>query len=252
MISSLSVAIATHNEAENIKNCLDSIKKLADEIIIYDGQSTDQTVANAKKYKKVKIIFGPNHPLFHLNKQTAIDACTSDWILQLDADEVVTPDLAKEIKQIITNTKFDGFWIKRKNFFLGKFLTKGGVYPDPTLRLYRRGKGCLPCLDVHEQAAVDGPVGQLQNDLLHYADPTFERFLFRNNRYSTLLATQIQNPSFVDYFFLKPLVTFFSLYLRHRGYVDGFPGFIFAFYSALRFPAAYVKHWELIHAKNRH
>jgi glycosyltransferase involved in cell wall biosynthesis len=252
MNSTISVAIATFNEAGNIKKCLDSVSDWVDEIVIYDGQSTDPTLAIAQKYKKVKIISGPNHPLFHLNKQTAIDACTSDWILQLDADEVVTSKLAEEIKPTIQNTEFNGFWIKRQNFFLGKFLTKGGVYPDPTLRLYRRGKGRLPCVDVHEQAKVDGQTGKLQNDLLHYADPTFERFLFRNNRYSSLLATQIHHPYLIDYFFFKPIITFFSLYFRHRGYVDGFPGFVFAFYSALRFPTAYVKHWELLNAKNRH
>ena len=73
-------------------------------------------------------------------------------------------------------------------------MTKGGVYPDPTLRLYRKGKGCLPCLDVHEQVVVDGLADQPSNDLLHYADLTFERFLFRNNRYSTLLATKSKIP----------------------------------------------------------
>ena len=101
------------------------------------------------------------------------------------------PNLAKEIKQIISNTKFDGFWIKR-NLSFRKVLTKGGVYPDPTLRLYRKERRYR--LDVHEQAVVDGPADQLQNDLLHYADPTFERFLFRNNRYSTLLATKSKIP----------------------------------------------------------
>lgn len=246
----ISIAIATYNEEANIKRCLDAVHPWVDQIVIYDAQSIDQTVAIAKKFSKVKIISGPNHPIFHLNKQKAIDACTGDWILQLDADEVVTPELAKEIQAVIKNTTHHGFWLKRRNYFLGKFLTKGGVYPDPTLRLYRRGQGQLPCLDVHEQAIVNGSTATLTHDLLHYADPTFSRFILRNDRYSSLLANQIKNPKFLTYFIFKPILTFLSLYLRHRGYIDGFPGFVFALYSALRFPSAYIKYWEAHHAKN--
>ncbi len=252
MTPTISVAIATYNEADTIKTCLDSVTSWVNEIVLYDGQSTDKTLSVVKKYKNIKIISGINHPLFHINKQTAIDAATSDWILQLDADEVVTQKLADEIRHTIKATSLNGFWIPRRNFFLGKFLTKGGVYPDPTLRLYRKGFGKLPCVNVHEQAVVVGQTGTLVNDLLHYADPTFERFLLRNNRYSSLLAAHLKTPSFFNCFFIKPLITFISLFFRHRGYVDGFPGFVFAYYSALRFPAAYVKYWELFHAKNRH
>ena len=250
MKNTISVAIATYNEETNIKQCLNTVIDWVDEVVIYDGQSTDKTVSLAKKFPKVKIISGPNHQIFHINKQVAIDACTQDWILQLDADERVTPTLATEIQETITSTSHNGFWIKRKNYFLGKFLTKGGVYPDPTIRLYRKGKGRLPCLDVHEQAHIDGSIGWLKNHLLHYSDPTFDRFILRNNRYSIILASQIKNPKFFDYFLIKPIFTFISLYFRHLGLLDGFPGFVFAFYSALRFPAAYVKYWEITHAQN--
>ncbi len=249
---SLSVAIATYNEQNNIKRCLDSVKMLASEIIIVDGQSTDGTISIAKKYKNTKIISTTNKPNFHLNKQLAIDNCTSDWILQLDADESVSRELANEITKTIASTHLDGFWIKRKNFFLGRFITKGGFYPDPTLRLYRRGKARLPCQDVHEQAEVNGQVGWLTNDLLHFSDPTFSRYLLRNDRYTSLIATKLYENgvranilNFVKYFFLRPTITFISTYFRHRGYVDGFPGFVFCFFSALRFPISFVKLWEL-------
>lgn len=248
----ISVAIATYNEENNIKRCLEAIIGWANEIVIYDGSSTDDTVKIIKTFKNIKVISGPNHPIFHLNKQAAIDACTSDWILQLDADEVVTPELAQEIKENIQNTSHNGFWLKRKNYFLGTFLTKGGTYPDPTLRLYRRGQGRLPCRDVHEQATVNGSTSTLQNDLLHYDSPTFSRFILRNDHYSSILATQIKKPNFFVYFIFKPAVTFLSLYLRHRGYIDGFPGFVFAFYSALRFPSTYIKYWENHYAKSCH
>lgn len=246
----ISVAIATYNEQENISRCLNAIQDWVDEIIIVDGQSTDKTIEFAKKYKKVKIISKPNPPIFHINKQIAIDACKSDWILQLDADEVVSHPLVKEIQQTIEKTEYNGFWINRKNFFLNRFLTKGGQYPDSTIRLYKKGKGKLPCLSVHEQAQIDGKIGHLQNDLEHYADADFSRYILRNNRYTTLIAQDLKKEnlkinflSFLNYFFIKPLITFITIYFRHKGFVDGFPGFIFAYFSALSYQAAYTKYY---------
>ncbi len=257
MKNTISVAIATYNEAENIGRCLEAVCSWVDEIVIVDGHSSDDTVKIARKYKNVKVISTDNKPMFHLNKQMAIDACQGDWILQLDADEVVSEILRDEIKKTITDTKYNGFWIKRKNFFLGRFLTKGGVYPDPTIRLYRRGFGKLPCRDVHEQAEIKGPVSTLNSDLLHYADPNFSRYLLRNDRYTSLIASDLKKAgvkisfsSFLKFFVVKPLSWFFLAYFRHRGYVDAFPGFVFAWYSSLRFPIAFIKLFELTHEKN--
>src|SRR3989344_5294181 len=145
MRKTLSVVLAVYNEENNLAACLDSIKDIADEIVAVDGSSKDKTVDIAKKFgAKVKVT--TNKPIFHINKQMAIDMATSDWILQLDADERVTPELAKEIKSIVNNQSsiindVNGYWIPRKNWFLGRFLMKGGQYPDYTLRLYRRGRG---------------------------------------------------------------------------------------------------------------
>ncbi len=245
----LSIALASFNEQEFIKRCLDAIKDIADEIVVYDAQSLDNTVSIIKKYPQAKIISGPNHPLFHLNKQTAIDACHGEWILQLDPDEVVTPELKKEIVSTINNPQHNGYWINRTNYFLGRFLKKGGAYPDPTIRLYKNGYGKLPCLDVHEQAEITGSVGHLSSNLQHFSDPTFFRYQARANRYTSieakLLADKHQKLSFISYFFFKPFYRFFQIYFRHLGFVDGFPGFVYAFYSALRFPSVYVKHYEL-------
>lgn len=256
MTPTISVAIATFNEAANIKRCLLAVSRWVNEIIIVDGHSTDDTIKIARKFKKVKIYSTTNKPMFHLNKQMAIDKCHSDWILQLDADELVIPPLAKEIQKTIISTTYAGFWIKRQNYFLGKFLTKGGVYPDPTIRLYRRGQGRLPCLSVHEQAKIDGPVGWLENDLQHFADPSFSRYLLRNNRYTSTIAKELQDQkvslnfiNFINYYLFKPLGWFLKTYLRHRGYIDGFPGFVFSLYSALRFPIAYTKYWEMVQTK---
>jgi len=251
MKSTVSVAIATYNEAQNIDRCLSAVVDWVDEVIVVDGHSIDNTVEIIKKYKNSKIISTGNKVMFHLNKQMAIDACTGDWILQLDADEVVTPALKEEILKTIPDSKFNGYWIKRQNFFLGRFLKKGGVYPDPTIRLYRRGFGKLPCKNVHEQAEIKGPVGTLSSDLLHYADPTFSRYLLRNDRYTSLLAQDLKDQkvtlsflNFLNYFIVKPIHWFCLAYFRHRGYVDGFPGFVFAWYSSLRFPIAYIKLFE--------
>jgi len=247
-VNTFSIVLATYNEEANLEDCLKSVKELADEIVIVDGGSTDKTLDIAGKFN-AKIIRTNNPPIFHINKNKAIDAASKEWILQLDADEIVTEGLADEIRQtILKHPDINGYWIPRKNFFLGKFLTKGGQYPDYTLRLYRRGKGRLPAKDVHEQAFVGGKVGYLRCDLLHVRDKSFSMYLKRFNRYTDFLALQLEEAgarvnffSFLSFILLKPTFWFLKAYLRHRGYVDGFPGFIFALFSSLRFPIAYIK-----------
>ena len=241
MKNRISIVLAVYNEENNLRNCLDSVKDLAWEIVVVDGGSKDKTVEIAREFN-ARIIQTNNPPNFHINKNKAIDGAKGDWILQLDADEILTPQLIEEIKKAV-NLSMDGFWIPRKNFFLGRYLTKGGQYPDYTLRLYRRGKGKLPAKDVHEQAEVIGKVDYLKNDLLHLRDKNFSEYMMRFNRYTTLLASQIKNPG-VDYLFIKPIFWFVKAYIRYRGYVDGFPGFIFALFSALRFPIVYIKYWS--------
>ena len=254
MKTSLSVVLATHNEEQVLAKCLESVKAIASEIVIVDGESRDKTVEIAKKFG-ARIITTTNKQNFHINKNMAIDAAKSDWILQLDADEVVSPELAAEIKQTInypsSTINYDGFWINRKNWFLTRFLSKGGQYPDKTLRLYKKGKGRLPAIDVHEQAVVEGEVGHLKSDLLHYRDMSFEKYMEGFNRYSSFTATQLagQNVKFTilntfKYLFILPLRTFLKLFIRHRGYVDGFAGFVFALYSGLIHPVAYIKFWQ--------
>lgn len=254
--STISVALATYNEENNIVRFLNSVSDWVDEVIIADGNSQDNTVKLASKFKNAKVIKTTNKPMFHINKNIAIDACKSDWVLQLDTDEIVTPELKQEIISILkkdpSTIKENGFWIKRKNYFLGTFLKKGGQYPDPTIRLYKNGKGRLPCVDVHEQAKIEGTVGWLKNDLEHYADTSFSKYLLRHNRYTTLLAQEFQSKnikigflSFLNYYFYKPTWWFLKTFFRHKGFYDGFPGFVFSFYSGLRFAIAYTKYWEL-------
>lgn len=251
MMQNISVVLAVFNEEDYLEDCLLSVYDLAWEIVIVDGGSKDKTLDIAKKFN-ARIIRTNNPPLFHINKNKAIDEARGDWILQLDADEVVTSELASEIRHKISSKRdINGYWIPRKNFFLGKFLKKGGQYPDYTLRLYRNGKGRLPGKDVHEQAEVEGKIGYLENNLLHLRDKDFATYLERFNRYTDLLSIQIKDEragknffSFVNYIFIKPLLWFLKTYFRHRGYIDGFPGFVFAFFSSLRFPVSYIKYWS--------
>src|SRR3990167_3565854 len=252
----ISVVLATFNEEKNLEECLKSVKELADEICVVDGTSTDKTVEISKRFG-ARIIVRENPPMFHINKQKAIDMANKDWILQLDADERVTPELEKEIREAIEDKNYNGYWIPRKNWFLGRFLMKGGQYPDYTLRLYRKGKGHLPQIHVHEQAEVIGDVEYLKHALLHYPYKNFASYLVKWNRYNGLLATQIRenlkNKSFLarityaaGYLIIKPAHWFLTTYIRHKGFMDWWPGFIFSFFSALRFPVSYLKYLKIL------
>lgn len=253
---SLSVVLATYNEAVNIAACLESVKALAKEIIVVDGSSTDKTREIAKKLG-VKVFKVNNPPIFHINKQLAAEKARGRWILQLDADERLTPELINEIKTVIKQKKpeYSGYYLPRKNWFLSRFLTKGGQYPDYVIRLFRRGRGHFPCQSVHEQIVIEGRTGYLKNPLFHLADKKFSHYLLRFNRYTSLDADRLHAekaeagliPGF-NYLIVKPWSWFFMTYFRHKGLVDGWPGFIFSLMSSLRFPVIYFKLWEKYHA----
>ncbi|NCN82812.1 MAG: glycosyltransferase family 2 protein [Candidatus Pacebacteria bacterium] len=254
----ISVVLATHNEAANISRCLDSVKDFADEIIVLDGSSSDDTVTLAKKFA-ARIISTKNNTNFHINKQQAIDAAAGDLILQLDADEIVDNDLAtfivEQSKRAVTSLAKNepvAWYIRRKNDFLGKFLRKGGQYPDAVIRLFYRGRAELPQKNVHEQLSVDGRVGMATGHLLHFPYPTLASYLEKFNRYTSFEAERRwktgERPSIsqtITAFTVAVLITFYKLFLRHRGYVDGWRGFLFASLSALHHPVVAIKLWEL-------
>jgi len=280
----LSVVLATFNEENNLKACLESVKAIADEIVVVDGSSTDATREVAREYG-ARVIKTNNPPIFHINKQKALLAAKNEWILQLDADERVTEALADEIKKVISMNNdeivnyekkvkgrklflrhqellrqrdgkigeesgdYVAFFVPRLNYFLGKYLKYGGVYPDGVIRLVKNGKARFPAKSVHEQIEVSGRVGWLQNPLVHMADPTFERYLKRNSKYIDLIAREMKedkvgkNPlEFVNFFVFKPVWWFFLTQVRHKGIFDGVQGVIFSFFSALRFPRAYWRY----------
>ena len=280
MKKKLSVVLATRNEEENIKRCLESVKSFADEIIVVDEYSKDKTRNLAKK-RGAKVYLEPHHDIFHITKQKALDYATREWILQLDADEAVTEKLAREIKDVgngpkqnITDKKklrlFErhqslieqrdgkigtdsggivGYFIPRRNMFLGKPLIHAGVYPDGVIRLVKRGYASFPQKSVHEQITLKGKVGWLENDLLHFDSPTLKRYFVRMNRYTDLKAQELKDkkvPKNAWNLFLftvhRPLFTFLKLYFRHLGFLDGVPGFLWSFFSALHFPIGYWKY----------
>jgi glycosyltransferase involved in cell wall biosynthesis len=281
----LSVALATYNEAHNIKTCLDSVAGIADEIIVVDGGSTDRTVEIARTHG-AKVTITKNHPIFHINKQKALDLSQNEWVLQLDADEIVTDALAHEIQQLLKmstseieehqenlpnkklfdrhtrilekrdgnaqkkTTNYVAFFMPRKNFFLGKYLMHGGVYPDGVIRLIRKKHAHFPAKSVHEQMVIEGRVGWLQNDLIHMDSPTFSKYLMRWHRYTRLIATEIReerkktNPLVLamGYMILRPGHWFVTTYARHKGFLDSWQGFVFSLFSSLRFPMGYIKY----------
>lgn len=253
----ISVVLATFNEERNIGECLKTVRDWTDEIIVVDGESVDQTVEIAKSFG-AKVFITTNKPIFHVNKQMAIDKAGGDWMLQLDADERVTPELRNEIQKRVRREKGDekkepvAYWIPRKNFFLGRWMKKGGMYPDPVIRFFKKGKAYLPCQSVHEQMAVKGKTGWFKGHLLHYPFPTFAEYLNKLNLYTSLRAQEhlksrlrLNFVSLTRYFIFVPLRRFFVIYFLHKGFLDGFPGFVFGFFSGLQETVAYLKYWEL-------
>jgi glycosyltransferase involved in cell wall biosynthesis len=280
----LSVALAVLNEEANLERCLLSVRDIADEIVIVDGGSTDRTLEIAAKFG-ASIIRTDNPPIFHINKQKALDACHGKWILQLDADEAVTPHLVEEIRVVLTmndsqiNNRFipgdklrlfarhqelvglrDGiiegkseevtaFFIARLNYFLGGPITHAGTYPDGVIRLVKRGKSRFPAKSVHEQIETDGRVAWLTNDLIHYSNPTLVRYLRGADRYTSLMVDElrrnqknIQVSEILKYFFIKPVGMFFRLYIRHKGILDGWRGFLFCLFSGCHYPVAMFRY----------
>ncbi len=278
----LSVVLAVRNEEKNIGRCLESVKAIAGEIIVVDEYSTDKTVEIAKKYS-AKVFLEPHHDIFHITKQKAMEKASGEWILQLDADEVVTPELAEEIKLVITNRPITinhkkqklflrhqklieerdgrigtmsggqivGYFIPRRNMFLGRPLIHAGVYPDGVIRLVKNGKARFPQKSVHEQMQIDGDVSWLSGDLLHYDSPTFKRYLARLNRYTDLQKEEFEQKKLsksigvlLFYSFVKSTLVFLNLYIRHKGFLDGIRGFVWSLFSAFHFPIAYFKYWQ--------
>jgi glycosyltransferase involved in cell wall biosynthesis len=244
---SLSIVIIALNEEANLARTLASVA-WADEIIVVDCGSTDRTREVAESFQ-AKFYTEPWKG-FAAQKNSALAKASGDWVLSLDADEEVEPALADEIRAVLAaNPSVAGFWIPRKNFFLGRWIKHGSFYPDPKLRLFRRGAGHFERRLVHEDISLDGTSARLQHHLLHHAYPTLEDYIEHMNRYSSLGAQMAveKRPrgfSFVD-IVVRPKLTFFYNYVLRLGFLDGREGLLLHLYHAEYVSWKYAKAWEI-------
>jgi glycosyltransferase involved in cell wall biosynthesis len=240
----VSVAIITKNEENNIEDALRSVAD-ANEIVVVDAYSSDGTVEICRKYTDK--IFQHDWQGFARQKQMAVDHTCGPWVLILDADERVTPELKKEVTDTLADTDCSGFYVSRKNHFLGKWIRHSGWWPDNILRLFKKESGYLELREVHESVTVKGAIGYLRHPLTHYTYWSLTDFIKRMENYSTLAAKEIRkNAGHAGLFSLtiRPFATFFKMYVLGLGILDGKRGLILAIlYSYYTF-LKYAKTWE--------
>ena len=246
----LSIAIITKNEEANLARTLASVR-WADEIVIVDSGSTDGTAVIAREYGAK--FFVEEWKGFGAQKNSALAKCSGDWVLALDADEEVSPALAEEIRTLLAGQpQHDAYFLPRRNFFLGRWMRHGGYYPDPKLRLFRRGSAQFEERAVHETIRPTGTPGRLRGDLLHHAYPTLDAYIEHMNRYSALGAAQAiargkSSRSLLAFFWnvlVVPIATFKYNYFLRLGFLDGREGFLQHLYHSVYVSWKYAKAWE--------
>lgn len=248
MKQTLSITIITKNEQANIRRTLESVK-WADEIVVIDSGSTDDTVSICREYTSNVSI--QDWPGFARQKNRAIDASTGDWVLSLDADEPIEPALADEIRGIISSpASLDGYLIPRKTYFLGRWIKHGGWYPDYNLRLFRKGKGRFQERAVHEAIKVEGTIGRTIHAIEHYAYPDLSSYMASIDKYSSLAVEEMGASgisalaaSWINIFF-RPILTFFLKYFLRLGFLDGKHGLVLNLFHSSYVFAKYGKAWE--------
>ncbi|HRZ86773.1 MAG TPA: glycosyltransferase [bacterium] len=248
----LSVCVITCNEERNIGACLESVR-WADEIIVLDSASTDNTVDIARRHTGK--VFQSAWEGFSANKNKCIDLAANPWILVIDADERVTPELKNEICSLPAGA--DGYYVARKNFFLGKWIRFCGWYPDYSVRLFRAGVGRFGERSVHEAVRVDGRVEKLAQPLLHYTYTSVPQFVARLNRYAALAAQELYKkrpagggPAALGVVVMnaltRPLFNFIKMYLLKLGACDGVYGFMISFFYSYYVFMKYALLWEMV------
>ena len=251
--TNLSVTVITLNEEENLSKCLDSIKSIAGEIIVVDSGSTDKTVEIAKKFGAK--IFAREFDNYGAQKNFAVKKATKDWIFSIDADEVVTRKLAKEIKEVIKSNEFEGYTIPRKNFILGKFIRHSRWSPelDRHIWLWKKGRG-MWVGEVHEEVEVKGRVGRLKSHKIHHHYQRVRDFFEMMDSYSELESEKIIKKG-KRFFYLKlfydPIYEFLVRFLYRLGFLDGKEGLILSILSSYGSSVKYFKIWE-IQSNNNH
>jgi glycosyltransferase involved in cell wall biosynthesis len=242
----VTATLITFNEAANIQAALESLS-WADEIIVVDSESTDDTVAIARKFTE-HVIVRP-WPGYVAQKNFAAEHASHDWIFSLDADERVTPELAKEIKTIVAGgAKAAGFRVPRVTFHLGRWMRSTDWYPDYQLRLYDRRRARWAGRHVHESVTADGAVEALRGELQHYAYRDLAHHFQTMDRYTTLAARQMfeegRRAGFFD-LLIHPPAAFFRNYILRGGIRDGVPGLIVSAMNARYVGLKFAKLWEL-------
>ncbi|MEE9441691.1 MAG: glycosyltransferase family 2 protein [candidate division Zixibacteria bacterium] len=238
----ISAILITKNEEANLERCLQSVS-WADEIVIVDSHSTDQTIEIAQKFDAR--IFSPEWTGFGQAKQFALDKATGGWVLSIDADEEISFTLKNEILQLLEkDPPHDGYFIPRKTQFLGKWILFSGWYPDFVLRLFKKSTGRFTDVLVHEKVEVDGPTGKLHNPMMHYSYPTLEDYLRKLDQYSTLGAEELfkrGRKCSPYYLAIKPPFSFLRKFIIQKGWRDGWEGFLIAYLTSTGTLLKYAK-----------
>ncbi len=245
----ISIAMIAHNEAVNLPRSLSSVQ-WADEIVVVDTDSNDNTGEVARQFG-AKVFCRPNERNLNINKNFAIERCSGDWVLVLDADEVVLDTLAGEIRKVIQTNDADGYLIPRRNYVMGKWLRFGSQYPDYQLRLFRRGKGRFAAVHIHERLQVDGKVKVLSQPMEHYPYISIESLVYKGVRDSEFEARfRLERGAKVSlclFWFngiVKPYVRFIRRYIFKGGFLDGVPGLIIALFDAWNATMRWMRIWE--------
>ena len=243
--------IVARNEEADLGRTLESVA-WADECIVVDSGSTDRTIEIARAHG-AKVFEEPWRG-YAAQKNSSIAKASYDWVLSLDADEEVSAELGGSIQRLLSGTysNADGYFIARRNCFLGRWIRHGGFYPDRKLRLFRRGKGEFVERAVHETMRVDGTTAILAGDLIHNAYPTLTDYIETMNRYSSLGAEvalkkgQVSR-SFVAFLmntYYRPGLNFTWNYIFRGGFLDGREGFLLHLYHNVYVSWKYAKAWE--------
>jgi glycosyltransferase involved in cell wall biosynthesis len=245
------VVLAIRNEEKNIRECLEHLE-WADEVIVVDDMSTDNSVKICREYTQ-KIISHDCKDSISDNRNLGIKESSGDWILQLDADEVITPELAQEMRQAVNDARYIAYRIPRKNYFLGKWIRGCGWYPDANIRLFKKGAAWWPP-EIHDVLHIreEEKVGNLKNAMIHYSYRSLQQYFEKFNRYTTRLAQEeyekghrVNSVNFFLCFILKPLYWVLRKYFLQAGFRDGFWGFFISCSSGLVIFFTHAKLWEM-------
>jgi len=245
MSEKISAIIIAGNEEDNIRECLESVT-WCDEIVLVDSESKDRTVEIAKEFTDK--IFIKSWEGYAKQKKYSLELARNEWVISIDADERVSEGLKKEIQELLkTNPQFDGYRIPRESYFLNKVIKSCFWYPDYQLRLFRKSKTHVIDRKVHEGFEVDGKIGTLKNDLIHYTHQNLSDTFAKINKYSTLEAEERVNSKIVKPFqiILHPVAAFLNHFISRKGYKDGVYGMMVSAIHAMTNMMTYMKMWEM-------